>query len=63
MHQRLVALLGERLQSECILETSERPELVGGLVLSVGDTIYDGSVRAQLQRFRNELMRSSGYEN
>ncbi|UCE02393.1 MAG: ATP synthase F1 subunit delta [Candidatus Latescibacterota bacterium] len=61
--QRLVGLLDERLQSECILEATERPELLGGLVLSVGDTIYDGSVRAQLQRFRNELMRSSGYED
>ena len=60
---RLLALLRQRLQSECILETAVQPELLGGLVLTIGDTVYDGSVRAQLRRVHNAMMRSSGYEN
>lgn len=55
---RLAALLTERLQRECILETAERPELLGGLVLTIGDTVYDGSVRNRLRRLRSAILRS-----
>ena len=63
LRARLVVVLRERLSTECILEASEDPELLGGLVLTVGDTLYDGSVRGQLQRIARKMMRSSGYEN
>lgn len=59
----LAELLRARLQSECIVETAVQPALLGGLVVTIGDTIYDGSVRAQLRRIREAMMRSSGYEN
>lgn len=59
----LIDMARERLQAECMLETAVQPELLGGLVVTVGDTIYDGSLRGRLQRLRNTLMRSSGYEN
>lgn len=59
----LASLVRERLAAECILETSEDPSLLGGLVLTVGDTRYDGSLRGQLQRIAKEMMRSSGYED
>ncbi|HZM14949.1 MAG TPA: ATP synthase F1 subunit delta [Candidatus Krumholzibacteria bacterium] len=61
--EKLVTLLQARLQRQCILETKVQPELLGGLVLSIGDTIYDGSLRGRLQRLRHAMMRSSGYEN
>jgi len=59
----LTEMARERLQGECMLESSVEPELLGGLVVTVGDTIYDGSLRGRLQRLRNTLMRSSGYEH
>jgi F-type H+-transporting ATPase subunit delta len=31
------------------------PELLGGIVVKVGSTIYDGSVRGQLQKLREQL--------
>jgi len=34
------------------------PELLGGAVLRVGSTIYDGSVRGQLQKLREQLANS-----
>lgn len=31
------------------------PELLGGVIISVGDTLYDGSVKSQLNNMRNLL--------
>ncbi|WP_048601501.1 F0F1 ATP synthase subunit delta [Rubeoparvulum massiliense] len=36
-----------------------KPEIVGGLVVRVGDRVYDGSLRLQLQRFQNGLLAQS----
>ena len=63
LRARMAADLGARLRRECILETVQRPELLAGLVLTVGDTVFDGSVRSRLRRLRREMMRSSGYED
>ncbi len=34
------------------------PELIGGAVIKVGSTIYDGSVRGQLQRLKQQITNS-----
>jgi F-type H+-transporting ATPase subunit delta len=61
--QRLQSLLEERLRRTCILETQVEPDLLGGIVFTIGDKVYDGSVRNQLRRLRKEMMKSSGYED
>lgn len=61
--QRLQAMLEERLRRTCILESQVEPELLGGMVFTIGDKVYDGSVRTQLRRLRKEMMKSSGYED
>jgi F-type H+-transporting ATPase subunit delta len=33
----------------------EEPSLIGGIVVRVGDTLYDGSIKAQLNNIRNLL--------
>ena len=38
----------------------EDPELLGGVVARLGDTIYDGSLRTQLCTLRDELSTSGG---
>lgn len=35
--------------------TRQDPELLGGVVAKVGDTVYDGSLRSQLRSIRDEL--------
>jgi len=40
-------------KAEITVETV--PDLLGGVVIGVGDTLYDGSVRAQLNNMRNLL--------
>lgn len=44
--ERLTALLGRQV----VLATEVREELLGGLVVRVGDTVYDASVASQLKR-------------
>lgn len=48
---RLEALTGGRV----VLETAVDPDLLGGIVVRVGDRLIDGSVRGRLERLRNQL--------
>jgi len=59
---RLVQQLREKFQKEPVLETRVDPELLGGLVVQVGDWVYDGSVRTQLENIRNQIIERSSYE-
>lgn len=49
--RRLQSLTGKKVRMEVLVD----PSLIGGLVAQVGSTIYDGSIRQQLQTFRNSL--------
>ena len=40
---------------EPILETRIDPSLIGGLVIRVGDTVYDGSLKTQVKQLRVRL--------
>jgi F-type H+-transporting ATPase subunit delta len=40
------------------LSISVDPGLLGGVVAKIGSTVYDGSVKTQLQRMRQELVKS-----
>jgi len=50
---RLAAVAGKRV----VLETKTDPGLLGGMVARIGGTVYDGSLRAQLGRLREQLLR------
>ncbi len=41
-----------------LLEKREDPELLGGVVAKVGDVVYDGSVRTQLEAMRERILAS-----
>ena len=43
------------LAIEPILETRVDTTLVGGLVIRVGDTVYDGSLKTQIKQLRARL--------
>ncbi len=53
--QRLRADLGSRLGREIRLEARVDPTIVGGLVLRVGDRVFDGSVATRLRQLRRQL--------
>ncbi len=44
-------LTGKRIEARYALD----PELIGGAVVRIGSTVYDGSVREQLNRLRTRL--------
>jgi F-type H+-transporting ATPase subunit delta len=52
----IVAKLRASLGHEIELQTNVDPELIGGLVIRIGDTVYDGSLANQLQRLSEDLV-------
>ena len=46
------AMSGKKVQMQVVHD----PSLLGGLVAKLGDVVYDGSLRTQLERMRDELV-------
>jgi len=59
---RLRNELQETFHREPLLETAVEPDLLGGMIVSVGDWVYDASVRSQLETLRKQLIERSSYE-
>lgn len=59
--ERLIAELRSSYNLEPILEVHTEPELLGGMIVQVGDWLFDGSVKTRLERLGNQLMASSHY--
>lgn len=51
----LEASLGRATGGEVRLSRHTDPELLGGVVTRIGDTVYDGSVKGYLERIRERL--------
>jgi F-type H+-transporting ATPase subunit delta len=58
----LAAKLAAMLGAEPVVRYLVDPALLGGLVVQVGDEVYDASVRAQLERLRREVVRGKVHE-
>ena len=54
--------LGRMLQATPVLSLVVDPALIGGLVVQVGDDVYDASVRNQLAQLRQRLMEGKTHE-
>jgi F-type H+-transporting ATPase subunit delta len=59
---RIRIALRAKLEGEPVLELATDPELIGGAVLRLGDTVYDGSIANQLQIIRQQMMDRSAHE-
>ncbi|MCA1591064.1 MAG: ATP synthase F1 subunit delta [Acidobacteria bacterium] len=53
--EALRAKLGELTGSSVRLQFAVDDDLIGGIVTRIGSTVYDGSVRTQLQQFRQRM--------
>jgi F-type H+-transporting ATPase subunit delta len=60
--QRLMADLRKGFQLEPVLDQTVEPDLLGGMVIRVGDWVFDGSVRTQLKNLRKQLREMSSHE-
>ena len=56
LETRLKTALEKQSGKVVIFEKREDPSILGGLITQLGDTLYDGSVRTQLQDLREELL-------
>jgi F-type H+-transporting ATPase subunit delta len=53
--------LRDKFHREPILSVRVDPELLGGLVVRVDDWVFDDSVRARLERIRNQLIEKGSW--
>jgi F-type H+-transporting ATPase subunit delta len=54
--------LSDALGKTPVLVVRERPELIGGLVIHVGDRVFDTSVRTKLRALRTKLLARGTHE-
>lgn len=52
---RLKGMLGK----DVVLKTEIRPEMLGGIMVRVGDTLYDGSVANRLEKMRTDAFKDT----
>ena len=52
IRERLAATLGRQVELCC----NTNPDLLGGLVIRVGDTVYDGSLSQQFEKMRRDTV-------
>jgi F-type H+-transporting ATPase subunit delta len=57
--QALEASLSSATGKKVQLETAVDPALIGGVVAQIGSTVYDGSIRTQLQRMKQQLVENA----
>ena len=55
--ERLRRRMDEVLEESVLLETQVDPAILGGVVVQVDSTVYDGSLRTQLRHLREHLLR------
>jgi F-type H+-transporting ATPase subunit delta len=55
LERSLSAATGKKVQ----LETQVDPSLIGGVVARIGSTVYDGSIRTQLKKVRQQLIETA----
>ncbi len=54
--QRLEESLGSMTGKKVQLDVAVDPALIGGVVTRIGSTVYDGSIRTQLQKMKQQLV-------
>jgi F-type H+-transporting ATPase subunit delta len=51
LHAKLTGLTGKKVRVDFVTD----PDLLGGIVARIGSTVYDGSVRNQLQMIKEKM--------
>lgn len=55
----LQSSLGSLTGKHVEIETAVDPAMIGGVVTRIGSTVYDGSIRTQLQKMKAQLVESA----
>ncbi len=59
LQQRIAQRLQTMLRSQIDLQCRQNPAVIGGLVVRVGDTVFDGSVANQLARMKQDTINNT----
>jgi len=51
LEERLASLTGRKV----VMHTATNPALIGGVVARIGSTVYDGSVKRQLEKMKDRI--------
>jgi len=62
LSRRIAERLRTVLGAEPVVKQTVDPNLIGGLVVRVGDTVYDGSIANQLRNMRQQIIDRSVHE-
>lgn len=54
--QRVESALSKKLGKKVLTHAEQDPDLIGGLVLRVDHTVYDGSIRKELERIKDAML-------
>ena len=60
--EAVLARLATMIQATPVITLEVDPSLIGGLVVQVGDDVYDASVRTRLERLRGRLIERKTHE-
>jgi F-type H+-transporting ATPase subunit delta len=58
----LKTALGKMLNKEPVLDVHVEPDLLGGMIVQVGDTVYDTTIRTRMAALRTQLLARGSYE-
>lgn len=60
--RRLAERISPLIDGQPVVHTRVDPSLLGGIVVRVGDRVYDGSVASQLKNLRRQMVEKSAHE-
>ena len=55
--EKIDRILSEKLSKKVISRGDADPGMIGGLILKLNHTIYDGSIRRELERMREQMLK------
>ncbi len=59
LRDQVAGQLKNLLKTDVVVEAETDPDLIGGMVVRVGDTVYDGSIANRLQKLRRDALARS----
>lgn len=59
--KKISQTLKDKYKKEIIINSKIKPELLGGIRILVGGTVFDGSVKAQLDSIKKNLLSQVGF--